>query len=149
MADIIDRSVFDQVLSMDDEGDETREFSRSLVESFCTQAEETFIKMKSLLYDNSLQIALFNIPRDKGEMYELGRLGHFLKGSSAALGITQLRACCERVQYFGDLKDPANHEQTVTKDHASLEIGKLLIKAQEEYMRARQFFHDFYKIQQA
>ena len=44
---VLNREIFDQVLMMDD-GDD-HEFSKSLVENYFQQAEETFAKMKNAL----------------------------------------------------------------------------------------------------
>jgi osomolarity two-component system, phosphorelay intermediate protein YPD1 len=32
---------------------------------------------------------------------ELSRLGHFLKGSSATLGLNKVKDCCEKIQRYG------------------------------------------------
>jgi len=47
--DKIDASTFEQILEMDDDEDE-REFSKSIVYDFFTQAESTFEKMDANLY---------------------------------------------------------------------------------------------------
>ena len=47
--DVIDQATFDQILEMDDDDDE-REFSKSIVYDFFTQAEGTFEKMDQYLY---------------------------------------------------------------------------------------------------
>lgn len=46
--DSIDEATFEQILEMDDEDDD-REFSKSIVYDFFTQAESTFEKMDSNL----------------------------------------------------------------------------------------------------
>jgi osomolarity two-component system, phosphorelay intermediate protein YPD1 len=48
LGDSIDAMTFEQILEMDDDEDE-REFSRSIVFGFFTQAEETFVKMDNAL----------------------------------------------------------------------------------------------------
>ena len=45
--DSLDTTTFEQILEMDD--DEERDFSKSIVFDFFTQAENTFEKMKSCL----------------------------------------------------------------------------------------------------
>jgi osomolarity two-component system, phosphorelay intermediate protein YPD1 len=47
LGDSIDAVTFEQILEMDDEDE--REFSRSIVFGFFTQAEETFVKMDEAL----------------------------------------------------------------------------------------------------
>jgi osomolarity two-component system phosphorelay intermediate protein YPD1 len=44
---LLNREIFDQVLCMDD-GDD-HEFSKSLIENFFEQAEETFVKMNAAM----------------------------------------------------------------------------------------------------
>ena len=46
--DTIDPSTFEQILEMDEDEDE-REFSKSIVYDFFTQAESTFVKMDTSL----------------------------------------------------------------------------------------------------
>ena len=66
--DVIDVDVFEQLLDMDEDG---REFSQSLVWNYFEQAEQTFVKMEEALAAKSLD--------------DMSTLGHFLKGSSAAV----------------------------------------------------------------
>ncbi|KKA19455.1 Phosphotransmitter protein Ypd1 [Rasamsonia emersonii CBS 393.64] len=85
-ADIIDPATFEQILEMDD--DEEREFSKGIVYGFFEQAETTFENMKKALSSEDFD--------------ELSRLGHFLKGSSATLGLTKVRDACEKIQHCKD-----------------------------------------------
>lgn len=48
-SDAIDQATFEQILEMDDDEDE-REFSKSIVYDFFTQAEGTFEKMDKNVY---------------------------------------------------------------------------------------------------
>lgn len=41
----------------------------------------------------------------KNALAELSSLGHFLKGSSAALGIIKVQASCEKMQHYGNKRD--------------------------------------------
>jgi osomolarity two-component system phosphorelay intermediate protein YPD1 len=81
----VDMSTFNQILEMDDPGD--HEFSYSLVFGFFEQAEETFASM-----DEALELK---------DLEKLSSLGHFLKGSSATLGLVKVRDGCEKIQRFG------------------------------------------------
>lgn len=94
--DSIDSATFEQILEMDDD-EEEREFSRSIVYDFFTQAEGTFQKMDSNL--------------EKKDLAQLSALGHFLKGSSATLGLTKVKDSCEKIQHFG-----AHMDETGTKE---------------------------------
>ncbi|KAI5862369.1 histidine-phosphotransfer domain, HPT domain-containing protein [Durotheca rogersii] len=90
LGDAIDIVTFSQILEMDDSEDD-REFSKSIVYGFFEQAEETFEKMDTALEARNLD--------------ELYRLGHFLKGSSATLGLTKVKDSCEKVQRYGKKED--------------------------------------------
>lgn len=83
--DSIDTATFDQILEMDDPDD--NEFSTSIVFGFFTQAEETFTQMDSAIEEKNLD--------------QLSELGHFLKGSSATLGLVKVRDGCEKIQRYG------------------------------------------------
>jgi osomolarity two-component system phosphorelay intermediate protein YPD1 len=59
--DSIDAATFEQILEMDDD-EEEREFSKSIVFDFFTQAENTFSKMDSNLYALPLRLPLLLYP---------------------------------------------------------------------------------------
>ncbi|KND01138.1 uncharacterized protein SPPG_04229 [Spizellomyces punctatus DAOM BR117] len=126
--DIVDHSIFDQLLEMD-EDDEERSFSRDIVLNYFEQAETTFASM-----DNSLGAK---------DLPSLSRLGHFLKGSSAALGLTKVKASCEKIQHYGNLKDE-HGSGSISEDEALKRIGALLAQTKEEYREAEDYLKKFY-----
>ncbi|KAF8420093.1 signal transduction histidine kinase [Tirmania nivea] len=81
----IDYATFNQVLEMDDIDD--KDFSRGIVYSFFEQAEDTIKEMKENIKAENLE--------------ELSTLGHFLKGSSATLGLIKIKDSCEAIQHLG------------------------------------------------
>ncbi|RGP73372.1 osomolarity two-component phosphorelay intermediate ypd1 [Fusarium sporotrichioides] len=81
----IDMLTFEQILEMDEPGD--NEFSSSIVFGFFDQAEETFEEIEEAL--------------KKEDLEKLSSLGHFLKGSSATLGLAKIRDGCEAIQRYG------------------------------------------------
>ncbi|KAF5608885.1 multistep phosphorelay regulator 1 [Fusarium subglutinans] len=83
--DNIDMTTFEQILEMDEPGD--CEFSSSIVFGFFDQAEETFDQIQEALEEEDLD--------------KLSSLGHFLKGSSATLGLIKIRDGCEKIQRYG------------------------------------------------
>ncbi|KAI3632575.1 hypothetical protein MIR68_009681 [Amoeboaphelidium protococcarum] len=89
MSDIVDMNIFSEVLQMDDPDDNS--FSQSLVEQFFGQAAET--------------IAIIKDAFAKQDYAQVSRLGHFLKGSASALGITKLKSTCEKIQHCGEQKE--------------------------------------------
>lgn len=126
--DSIDPTTFEQILEMDDDEDE-REFSKSIVYGFFEQAESTFEKMDAAIKQEDLAT--------------LSSLGHFLKGSSATLGLTQVKTSCEKIQHLGHGKD-----ETGTKDEKpdfclksiKTELGKL----RKEYVVVEKALRKFY-----
>ncbi|KAG5662191.1 hypothetical protein KAF25_004430 [Fusarium avenaceum] len=83
--DHIDVDTFVQILEMDEPDD--HEFSQSIVFGFFDQAEETFVQIDEAL--------------EKKDLSDLSSLGHFLKGSSATLGLAKVRDGCEKMQRYG------------------------------------------------
>ncbi|KAJ9064570.1 Phosphorelay intermediate protein [Entomophthora muscae] len=104
-------------------------FSKSIVFNYFEQAENTFLEMDAAL--------------EKGDLPNLSRLGHFLKGSSAALGVKNVKIMCERIQHYGSLKDetgvtPIEEKEAIQKITTCLETAK------EEYHTANTYLKDFY-----
>jgi len=62
-----------------------------MADAYFLQAEDTFTKMDTALSDKNLGL--------------LSSLGHFLKGSSAALGVKKVQASCEDIQHYGLRRD--------------------------------------------
>ncbi|ORX50226.1 histidine-phosphotransfer domain, HPT domain-containing protein [Hesseltinella vesiculosa] len=128
--DLIDMITFDQLLDMDDEDD--HEFSYSIVLNYFEQAEGTFKDM-----DHALE---------KKDLPELSRLGHFLKGSSAAIGLKKVKATCEKIQNIGNRQDETGTSE-LTESEALDKISPLLPQVKEEYAEAEDYLKNFYDVQ--
>ncbi|MCJ1460264.1 hypothetical protein MMC28_010643 [Mycoblastus sanguinarius] len=128
--DSIDPMTFEQILEMDDDEDE-REFSRSIVYGFFDQAENTFKKM-----DICLQ---------KRDLAQLSSLGHFLKGSSATLGLTKVKDSCEKIQHFGARKDEHGNNTRGDDQHFLGLTQATLEKVKVEYAEAERILKQFYR----
>lgn len=126
---IVDWEVFNQVLAMDDTEDETR-FSLSLFKGFCDQAIETFASIEN------------NLKREK-DLEELGKLGHFLKGSSSTLGLQRIAWLCERIQTYGQ----RGQGRDISDDQYLKLIAGTLDSAREEFTAAKGVLGEFYKTQ--
>ncbi|KAK7518763.1 signal transduction histidine kinase [Phyllosticta citriasiana] len=129
--DAIDTATFEQILEMDDD-EEEREFSKSIVFDFFQQADSTFEKMESSL--------------EKKDLAQLSQLGHFLKGSSATLGLTKVKDSCEKIQHFGAHKDETG-THSEPDDKVCLErLTKTIAQAKQEFKDVekvlRKFYHD-------
>ncbi|KAA8648800.1 hypothetical protein EYZ11_011385 [Aspergillus tanneri] len=130
MKDSIDKVTFDQILEMDDE-DEEREFSRGIVYGFFDQAETTFLKMEKALRDKNLG--------------ELSSLGHFLKGSSATLGLIKVKDACEKIQHYGAGLDETGTNEEPDESVSLKNIEKTLTQAKEDYKEVETFLRRFFK----
>ncbi|KAI8458292.1 signal transduction histidine kinase [Phakopsora pachyrhizi] len=111
---------FGQLLEMDD--DEEHSFSKSLTYDYFDQAVTTFSEM---------DVAVSN-----GDLITLSRKGHFLKGSSAALGLNQVKASCEKMQHYGN-KKKSNGEGTLTEAEAMEKCKALLEKLKNEQKHSK------------
>jgi len=128
-SEIVDHATFSQILEMDEDEVE-REFSRSIVFDFFEQARSTFDKMDEALKEKDLG--------------QLSQLGHFLKGSSATLGLTKVKDSCEKIQHFGARKDETG-TQSEPDDNKSLRKTELSVgQAKHEFEEAEQLLKRFY-----
>ncbi|CAO3587000.1 unnamed protein product [Absidia cylindrospora] len=83
---------------------------------------------------------------DKKNLPELSRLGHFLKGSSAAIGLSKVKATCEKIQNIGNCKDETGSSDLGEKD-ALVQISPLLPQVKAEYSEAEEYLKNFYEVQ--
>lgn len=83
--EIINWGILNEIISMDEDDPE---FSKGLIIQYIDQAETTFGEMDAQLQGSR-------------DLAELEKLGHFLKGSSAALGLQRIAWSCERIQNLG------------------------------------------------
>lgn len=126
--DSIDPLTFEQILEMDDEED--REFSRGIVYGFFEQAEGTFKNMEL-----SLQ---------KRDLSQLSQLGHFLKGSSATLGLTKVKDSCEKIQNFGSRKDESGTVEEKDDEKSLNRVKETLAEVKVEYAEVEKKLKEFY-----
>ncbi|PNY29394.1 Multistep phosphorelay regulator 1 [Tolypocladium capitatum] len=89
LEDVLDMTAFNQVLGLDAPGNHA--FSLSIVVDFFCQAEDTFVSM-----DEALR---------RGDLNSLASLGHYLKGSSAAVGLVKVRDGCGKIERFGKMQN--------------------------------------------
>ena len=78
-----------------------------------------------------------------GDCTKLSSLGHFLKGSSATLGVTKVQDSCESIQHYGDLRDNKTGK-VLTPDVALSKISASLKEAKEEYKVAEIWLKKWY-----
>ncbi|RKP33962.1 signal transduction histidine kinase [Dimargaris cristalligena] len=126
---IINMPTFEQLLEMDDDEEDSFDFIRSLVDTFHEQAMSTFAEMDENLAAQDLEA--------------LSRLGHFLKGSSASVGLRRVPLTCGRIQNYGHLKDDSG-EADITRPEALDRIAKAIAQLKVEYNEADLFFRTFF-----
>jgi len=125
---LIDGSTFGQILEMDEGGDD--EFSHGIVFEFFGQAETTFNKMDTALEAKDLK--------------QLSDLGHFLKGSSAALGMTQVKASCEVIQQLGAKKDETGTRDEPDQDVSLSKLKTEIAATKDQYKEVEKALRTFY-----
>lgn len=94
---LIDDEIFNQLLDIEE--DDSKDFTRGLVQDFFQQVDESIVEFKELL--------------DDCKVIEAGKLGHYLKGSSAMIGVTKVKDVCEDIQMWqqkvGTTKDAVDY----------------------------------------
>ncbi|KXN88151.1 Multistep phosphorelay regulator 1 [Leucoagaricus sp. SymC.cos] len=123
----VDGETFNQILDLDE--DDEHEFSQQMVQEFYTQAETTFTEMDALYKEKQLAT--------------LSDKGHFLKGSSAAIGLSMVRESCEEIQNYGNLRNKAN-EAAITREEALKLIGEVLTRVRVEYEEVKTWLEEFF-----
>ncbi|KAI1933380.1 Phosphorelay intermediate protein, partial [Ophidiomyces ophidiicola] len=75
---------------------------------------------------------------------EVSQLGHFLKGSSATLGLTKVKDACEKLQHFGARKDESGTVDEPDNAKSLASIKKTLTEVKEDYDEVAKLLKDFY-----
>ncbi|QEU61110.1 Ypd1 [Kluyveromyces lactis] len=124
---VINWDILNEIVSMDE--DDTG-FSQSLLIQFFEQATSTFNQIEQ------------HIKTDKN-LDQLGQLGHFLKGSSASLGLQRIAWVCERIQNYGQKREGSG----ITDDNYIQLIQNSLDLARKEFDSAKNELGQYYKTQ--
>ena len=75
---------------------------------------------------------------------ELSSLGHFLKGSSATLGLTKVKDACEKIQHFGAGKDESGTVDISDKSLLLANIKQSVTGARKDYGDVAKGLRAFY-----
>ncbi|KAJ5155209.1 signal transduction histidine kinase [Penicillium capsulatum] len=126
--DLLDPATFDQILEMDDEDD--KDFSKGIVYGFFEQAESTFKQMETALKNE--------------KMDELSSLGHFLKGSSATLGLVKVKDSCEKIQHLGAGQDETGTAKQPDTKVSLKSIETVLKDVKRDYAEVEVYLRRFY-----
>jgi osomolarity two-component system phosphorelay intermediate protein YPD1 len=84
-----------------------------------------------------------NCSEDK-KLSELSSLGHFLKGSSATIGLTKVKDACEKIQHYGAGKDESGTNDEPDEKVSLEKIEKTLATAKKDYKEVENFFRREY-----
>ncbi|KAG0157828.1 hypothetical protein PDIDSM_5338 [Penicillium digitatum] len=109
---------------------EDRDFSKSIVYGFFDQAESTYKKIQKEI--------------DAKNLDELSSLGHFLKGSSATLGLIKVKDGCEKIQNFGAHKDETGIIDQPDTEVCLKAIKKTLDEVEVEYRKVEKLLRRYY-----
>lgn len=82
--------------------------------------------------------------REEKNLKKLSDLGHFLKGSSAALGVSKVQASCEKIQHYGVLRDE-EAVKDLNEGEALEKIKGMLGTVKEEYNIAEKWMKEWYR----
>ncbi|KAG9120683.1 hypothetical protein FRC07_003722 [Ceratobasidium sp. 392] len=124
----IDETVFSQITEMDDD-DPDCEFSREIVVDYFKQAATTFEELRQAL--------------EKEDLATLSAKGHFLKGSSAALGVKKVQESCEHVQHYGAKRDEIAGID-LTAAQALRRVALMMPRLERDYALAEKWLRNYY-----
>lgn len=81
--------------------------------------------------------------REDKDLEELSRLGHFLKGSSATLGLTKVKDSCEKIQRYGK-KENEDGSPELDETLCLSRITETLSVVKTEYEEAETVLNTFF-----
>lgn len=85
-----------------------------------------------------------NVCREEKKLSDLSSLGHFLKGSSATLGLSKVKEACEKIQHYGAGKDETGTADEPDQSTSLKNIEKTLTQVKEDYKEVEEFLRRFY-----
>ena len=85
-------------------------------------------------------------PSNKKDLEELASKGHFLKGSSATLGLNKVRDSCEKMQHLGSGTDETGHQDIEDKNDSVERIKQVFAALKVEVKDAEKRLKKFYKM---
>ncbi|CAE6415488.1 unnamed protein product [Rhizoctonia solani] len=124
----IDETVFGQITEMDEEDD--YDFSSEIVRDYFKQAATTLEELNDALNEKDFKT--------------LSSKGHFLKGSSAALGVKKVQESCEHIQHYGNKRDEVKGVD-LTEAQALRRIALIMPRLANDYELAKEWLIKYYK----
>lgn len=83
--------------------------------------------------------------RERGDLAELYHLGHFLKGSSATIGLTKVKDSCEKIQRYGK-KEKLDGSPEPNEKLCLRLISSVLVTVKSEYNEAKDKLEGFFQL---
>lgn len=83
------------------------------------------------------------VHREKSDLVSLSSLGHFLKGSSATLGMAKVRDGCEKIQQYGKRVDDDGNPD-LDEDICLKRIGEAMSHVKEDYADVEKALRKYY-----
>jgi osomolarity two-component system phosphorelay intermediate protein YPD1 len=87
---------------------------------------------------------MLNNIRDEKDLPELSSLGHFLKGSSATLGLIKVKDGCEKIQHFGASMDETGTLAQPDEETSLRAIKKTLDEVVVAYRQVEKLLRRYY-----
>ncbi|KAG8690373.1 hypothetical protein FRC11_012059 [Ceratobasidium sp. 423] len=126
----IDETIFGQITEMDEEDD--CDFSSEIVRDYFKQAATTLDELNDAL--------------EKKDFKTLSSKGHFLKGSSAALGVKKVQESCEHIQHYGNKRDEVKGVD-LSEAQALRRIELIMPRLARDYESAKGWLEKYYSEQ--
>lgn len=82
--------------------------------------------------------------RKKKDLAQLSAEGHFLKGSSATLGLTKVKDSCEKIQHYGAHKDETGTVDEPDDEKCLSRIQTTLAAVKTEYAEVEKVLRRYY-----
>jgi len=82
--------------------------------------------------------------REEKDLHKLSQLGHFLKGSSATLGLKKVRDSCEKIQHWGEMKDDTGTKDVEDEAENLKKIKDIMPIMRKDYVEVEKFLKDWY-----
>lgn len=110
----------------------------------CASFNSCFSSGETYTQDNKLTQPSNN--SEKKDLAQLSALGHFLKGSSATLGLTKVKDHCEKIQHYGAHKDETGTRDEPNDDVCLDNLKVSIAQAKKEFKVVerllKRFYHD-------
>lgn len=82
---------------------------------------------------------------EKRDLAQLSSLGHFLKGSSATLGMTKVKDSCEKIQHLGAKKNADGTKDEPDEDKCLAQLKTIIKQAKAEFADVEKRLRKFYE----